>query len=314
MRLNLKPFLLLLLTLCSLEVNGQWAFYNQETPNSLAPRLFAPYLISTPYNERDFAISPDGTELYFTLQYTATRSIIVYTRYTNGYWSLIKPVPFSSGQADLEPALSADGNTLFFASNRSLTGTANDFDIWFVDRPQGGSWGEPKLAGGGINSPGNEFYPSIAKNGNLYFTSERGGGKGGEDIWMSSFVNGQYNTPESLPVAINSIRGEYNAFIDPDEQFIYFSSDGRSDAIGGGDLYISRKGANGTWLPAGRLNFNSAQLDYCPYVASNGNYLFFTSTRPVEIASNGNPLDLVDVLHQVLSPNNNQGNLYWAKR
>ena len=310
----MSKFILVFLLLVGTPAAAQWEYFGQEVPTSLAPRPFAPYLLSASDNERDFAIAPDGKSIYYTIQYSANRSIIVYSEYANNQWTLPRKASFSGVYADLEPAFSLDGLRLYFSSNRSVGGNQKDFDIWYVERVDGGPWSEPALAGGGKNSAENEFYPSLTRTGNLYFTATRAGGKGGEDIWVSRFENGRFLTPQVLPDAINSIHGEYNAFIDPDEQFIYFSSDGRADEVGGGDLYISRKDTTGNWMPARRLNFNTEKLDYCPYVSPDGAYLFFTSERDQENPLPTNPLDLISVLKYVLDPDNNKGNIYWARR
>ncbi|HZZ75392.1 MAG TPA: hypothetical protein VFE04_05660, partial [Puia sp.] len=72
----------------------------------------------------------------------------------------------------------------------------------------------------------------------------------------------------------------FNAFVDPDEKFIIFSSYKRKDDLGRGDLYYALR-KEGSWQPAVHLNngINSAALDYSPYVSPDHKYFFFTSKK-----------------------------------
>ena len=143
-----------------------------------------------------------------------------------------------------------------------------------------GKWNGPFRLDTLINTSKNEYYPSIAANGNLYFTRDNGETK--EDLFVSKYKDDKYEVPATLPPAINSVGFEFNAFIDPSEKFIVFSSYGRKDDLGGGDLYISKK-KEGIWQQAVHMEapFNSSSLDYCPFISFNKQYFFFTSKRSV---------------------------------
>ena len=97
---------------------------------------------------------------------------------------------------------------------------------------------------------------------------------------MLLFKNGKYEDPVRLPEAVNSKGYDFNAFVDPDESFILFSSYKRTDDLGGGDLYYSLR-RNGSWLPAVHFGkeINSSALDYSPFVSADKRYFFFTSKR-----------------------------------
>jgi hypothetical protein len=128
-----------------------------------------------------------------------------------------------------------------------LTGnTIKDFDIWYVEKKDS-KWDEPKNLGETVNSSTDEYYPSIALSGNLYFTAAYKNSVGKEDIYVSILENGKYATPVPLDTAVNSKTFEFNAFVSPDEQFIIFTSYGRKDGKGRGDLYMSTKDASGKW-------------------------------------------------------------------
>jgi Tol biopolymer transport system component len=279
------------------------------------PALLAEGFISSPINERDFALSPDGNEIYYTISTPqSTFQTIVYSQKDKaGNWTPPEVVSFAGNFSDLEPAFSADGKTLYFASNRPLAGNQlKDFDIWMTERI-GNTWSEPKNLGAPINTETDEFYPSIANSGNLYFTAQYKEGVGREDIFMAQWKNGKYEKPIALDTAINSKGFEFNAFIDPNEKFILFTGYGRKDDTGRGDLYLSLKDAKGNWLPSKNVKFlNSAKLDYCPYVSPDKKILFFTSERgelPLSFESKTTYNQIQKINQSTL---NGTGNIYWV--
>lgn len=279
------------------------------------PVLLAEGFISSSINERDFALSPSGTELYYTIStpQSTFQTIVFSQKDKAGNWSMPEVVSFAGNYSDLEPAFSADGKKLYFASNRPIEGNKpKDFDIWVTER-FGNSWTEPKNLGAPVNTESDEFYPSIAKSGNLYFTAQYNEGVGREDIFMAQWKNGKYEKPMALDTAINSIGFEFNAFVDPDEKFILFTGYGRKDDTGRGDLYLSLKDAQGKWLPSRNVKFlNSTKLDYCPYVSPDKKILFFTSERsvlPVSFESR----TTYEQIHKISqSTMNGTGNIYWV--
>lgn len=224
--------------------------------------------------------------------------------------------PFAGRYADLEPVFSAGGDTLYFASNRPVKegGALKDFDIWMVRREKGG-WGSPVRLDTVINTSRDEFYPSIARNGNLYFTRVMENGKGKEDIVVSEWKDGRYQAPYSLPEAINTDKFEFNAFVDPDERFVLFSSFGRADDVGGGDLYCSVRGDHGEWLPAVHLDttINSKSLDFSPFVTPDGRYLFFTSEAMKRTPPYTTPLTFSALKDLLGNPGNGMNDIYWME-
>lgn len=278
--------------------------------------MLGEHSISTSINERDFALSSDGTELYFTISTPrSTFQTIVYCKkIKEGEWTKPEVVSFAGAYSDLEPAFSADGQTLYFASNRPVEGkTPKDFDIWKVTRT-GNAWGSPENLGTVINTEGDEFYPSITKSGSLYFTAAYANGIGKEDIYRSEYINNAFQKPVVLDTAVNSRFYEFNAFVSPAEDYILFTSYGRKDDAGGGDLYISIKDAEGKWKTAVNLvTLNSKQLDYCPYVSPDGKSLFFTSERH----QLPNSFPEVKATYESITEINNgtlntKGNIYWV--
>jgi len=306
-------FTIALLNVSSAQKNYPGAKFPSDTPS-----LFARNILSDGLSNRDFTISPDGDEIFFTVQQPKfLLSAILTLKKKNGKWGKPVVASFSGVYRDLEAAFSADGKTIFFSSDRPVNekDSVNDFDIWQVTKDNNGNWSNPQHLGFTVNSEKNEFYPSVSKNGNLYFTVEAGYGKGKEDIVMCRWNNGSYEKPVSLPDAINSANYEFNAFIDPGENFILFTSYGRNDDMGGGDLYMSKKDSNGNWLPAKHLppGINSTALDYCPFLSWDKKYFFFTSNRANANFKDRKKKTYAEIKSLLSTTGNGLDDIYWVK-
>ena len=238
------------------------------------------------HNIRDFCISNDGNEAFFTIQSPSSEiSQIVFIKKENNMWLEPELLPFCDSYMYLEPFLSGDGNRLFFVSDRPLDGSRNekkDFDIWYVDRDRKhGKWSDPKNIGQPVNSNLDQFYPSVSNNNNLYFTMDSPDGYGKDDIYFSKWVDGKYLDPVLLNENINSSGYEFNAFISKNEDFIIFTKYNAEDGQGSGDLYISKKDKNGDWKKAENLGIpiNTKYMEYCPFYDEDNEILYFTSKR-----------------------------------
>ncbi|MBA6154297.1 TolB-like translocation protein [Gelidibacter maritimus] len=237
-------------------------------------------------NVRDFCISRDADEAFFTLQSPSTAiSQIAVIKKENNDWFGPELLPFCDGFTYLEPFLSSDGNRLFFASDRPLDESSQekkDFDIWYVDRlHRDAEWSEPKNMGKPVNSNLDEFYPTLSDNNNLYFTMDAPDGLGKDDIYFSKWEDGHYSEPVLLNENINSDGYEFNAFISKKEDFLIFTKYNEKDGHGSGDLYISKKDKNGEWQKATNMGLpiNSKYMEFCPFYDENNQLLYFTSRR-----------------------------------
>jgi len=235
-------------------------------------------------NVRDFCISREGQEAYFTIQ-SPNQDLSQLVVVKNQKWKTPKLLSFCDAYSYLEPFLSDDGKKLYFASNRPVNKAdtiSNDFDIWYVERNNINSqWSEPINLGIQVNSENDEFYPTVAINGNLYFTMDSKSGLGKDDIYFCKWNGKQYSEPILLNNNINSDGYEFNAFISSDERFIIYTRYNAKDGFGSGDLYISGKDENGEWKPAENMGntINSKYMEYCPFYDSEKNTLYFTSKR-----------------------------------
>lgn len=234
---------------------------------------------------RDFTMNNNETEAYVSAQSNLEeKSVILRISKENGKWNRVDIASFSGKYKDLEPFLSPDNFKLFFVSNRPLTkeGEVKDVDIWFVERTSMTSdWSEPKNIGAPVNTEADEFYPSVSKNGNLYFTSVGHNAMGEDDIFVSEYKNEKYSQPVALKGGVNTKSYEYNSFISPNEDYLIFGGYNRQDGLGSGDLYISFKNDDNTWTQAKNLGdkINSKFMDFCPFITLSGEHIYFTSRR-----------------------------------
>ena len=263
---------------------------------------------------RDFALSPNNDEIFFTVESNKnTIAMIMQLVKKNGQWQM-NIAPFSGNYYDLEATFAPDGKSLYFVSNRPLQkdSAIKDFDIWKTEKVNG-VWQSPKNLGNIINTEADEFYPAIANNGTIYFTAQYKNAKGKEDIWVSKLVNGNYTKPESISDSVNSEKFEFNAYVSPDESVVIFTSCGRADDLGGCDLYISKKDANGNWQAAKNLGptINSNKLDYCPFISFDKHFFVFTSNRTKVKDNYKKQLSLDSFLKEIGQLQNGKGNIYW---
>lgn len=191
--------------------------------------------INTPYNEGAQSISADGKLLFFTActQIDGLGSCDIYfSRNKDGVWS--KPQnagePVNSGAWESQPSISANGEYLYFASNRK--GGKGGMDIWRCRlngfySSGGPRWSEPQNLGDSINTSGNEMSPFIHADGKtLYFASDSHLGMGGYDIYYSRLVSDSvWQTPVNMGYPINTYKDEQGLIVDAAGVKAYYSSD-----------------------------------------------------------------------------------------
>ncbi|MAQ47704.1 MAG: hypothetical protein CMD27_02345 [Flavobacteriales bacterium] len=136
-------------------------------------------------------------------------------------------------------SVSLDGKDLFYAScNRP--DSYGGCDIYFSTLLNETKWSNSINMGSLINTKYWESQPSISADGNLlFFSSNRYGGYGGADIWVSRKINNIWSDPVNLGPTINSPGDEYTPFLHYDNQTFYFSSKGHP-GFGGFDLYTAK--------------------------------------------------------------------------
>jgi hypothetical protein len=289
--------------------------FSQSTTKTITP--FLETMVFQFPNVRDLALSPNRNETICSAQSVmGDVSALIYSEFQNGSWSDPVVLPFSGQYFDIEPFFSNDGLNLYFASNRPLdtiSKDSKDFDIWFVTRTTiNDQWSEPKNMGVPINTEMDEFYPVITDSKNIYFTLDNTTLKRKDDIYVSLFKNGAYDTPKPLSDAINSEGYEFNAFIAPDESFLIYSCYNREDGLGSGDLYISFKQDDNQWSISENMGpqVNSNKMDYCPFVDTQTNTLYFTSKRNATHTTFDEPLNIEKLKDEFERYDNGLSRLY----
>jgi Tol biopolymer transport system component len=277
-----------------------------------APVVFAPGSISTGEYESHPAFTADGKTLYF-LKNTPDFGhwTIVESRFEKGAWTRPEVVPFSGRYSDADPFLTSDGSRMLFISNRPVDGKAKqDLDIWVVDRKAGGGWGEPRPLGPPVSSPGNEWFPTLAADGTLYFGSDREGGKGRTDLYRARLVDGRYAEPENLGDAVNSPGDEFEPLISPKGDVLLFMAV-RQGGQGSGDFWVSSL-RDGAWTPARNLPLpiNSPAFEVSPRISPDGRYFFFTSTRGFASQPLARRLTYDELSQRLNSSGNGLGDIY----
>ncbi|HEY3388240.1 MAG TPA: OmpA family protein [Prolixibacteraceae bacterium] len=169
-------------------------------------------------------------------------------------WQKALPLgpPVNTGENEGAQCISADGRLLFYTGCNRPDGLGS-CDIYMSVR-QKGKWSEPVNLGKPVNSGSWESQPSVSADGHwLYFTSNRGGGKGKMDIWRAESIG---VTPEGFPVygkvinieSINTPGNELSPFIHADGKTLYFASD-FWPGMGGKDLFFVSIDSTKTSIP-----------------------------------------------------------------
>jgi hypothetical protein len=200
---------------------------------------------------------------------------------------------------DQHPALSKDGLSLYFTSNRP--GDFGADDLWVSQRASvDDPWGPPQNLGLIINTDAVEFAPAFSRDGHwLFFHSDRPGGFGGADIWASYREQTQddfdWQPPINLGPGVNSAYDDAGPtfFQDDDTGLItlYFTSLNRPEGLGDWDVYMSVLGLDGAFGPASLVVELSSPgtantgRDTRTAIRHDGLEMFFTSNRPGGIGS-----------------------------
>jgi len=245
---------------------------------SKTPVRFAEGVIDTTADEYNPTFTPDGKTVYFTRRKDRRgNEQIMFSRWENGKWTEPQVALFSGTFQDKEPMLSPDGKRLFFASTRpNGRDQRANYDIWFVEKTNNG-WSEPQNLGAEVNSSGYDNYPSMAKDGTLYFASVRIEGRKDNDLYRSRFVNGKYQKAENLGEIINTPATEADPFVAPDGSYLIICSDRPGSESEQGDLYVSFN-RGGKWTIPQTLGktINTKEYEYTPLVSPDGKKFYFS--------------------------------------
>lgn len=201
--------------------------------------------VNTVRHEGPLTISEDGKTMYFTRNnYMDRRNgkkddqgvnhLKIYkAELVNGEWKNIKEMPFSSDTYSVgHPSLSRDGKTLYFASDAPDSFGGSDIYKVSID---GDTYGTPENMGPGVNTPGNEVFPFMARNGNLYFSSDGHKGYGLLDIFV--IAADEPEKVQNLGEPINSSLDDFAFSLSSEDDTQGYISSNREGGMGNDDIY-----------------------------------------------------------------------------
>lgn len=190
-----------------------------------------------------------------------------------------------SGSLNEQPSkgalhISQDGAWLLFAGNFPQNNFGN-FDLYISYYTLSG-WSEPLNLGDSVNTEFWESSPSLSSDKTtLYFSSDRPGGYGGKDLYVSyRQSNGQWGRPINMGASINTGGDELAPFIHADNETLYFTSNGLP-GYGNTDLYMIKKDTAGNWERPQNLGYpiNTIDDEGSLFIAANGSTTYYASDR-----------------------------------
>lgn len=258
--------------------------------------------INTQYDDYWPMLSVDGKKLYTTKNIPKNNSYPYSRRNSNedffiniknndGTWSRTQNMgaPLNTIHNEGAPTISADGQTFVFTACNRKDGYGK-CDL-YISHKQNGIWTTPRNIGKDINTKYLERQPSISADGKtLYFTSDRPGTDGKEDIWISHLQNdGHWSKPINLGKDINTDGIEWAPFIHLDGKTLYFVSSGHL-GMGGLDIFKATKINDTTWTKPMNLGYpiNTVYNEQSLFVSRDGKIGLFASDR----AEDDNGLDI----------------------
>lgn len=226
---------------------------------------------------------------------TVTDSLLVFTRRTGahredfiessisnkgfGKWKLIEgDINEETNKGAL--SVSQDGEWMLFAGQ--LSGQSyKSFDIYISYYTPDG-WSEPQNMGDNINTDFYETAPTLSPDKRaLYFVSNRPGGYGGSDLYVSyRQPNGKWGPAQNMGQGINTAGDEMAPFIHADNQTLYYTSDGLP-GYGGSDIFVVHRQANGEWGKPENLGYpiNTIENEGSLAVSADGLTAYYASDR-----------------------------------
>lgn len=249
---------------------------------------FEPVKLSANINTENWAeylpaLTADEETMIFTRKVAGQEDFYI-SRNIDGEWRTAQPMEdINTNANEGAQSISADGKFLVFTACGRMDGIGS-CDLYFSEVVNG-RWTKAKNIGAPINSRSWESQPSISADGRkLYFASNRGGGFGDKDIWMSTRdYTGKWSTPINLGENINTANSDQSPFIHPDGRTLYFMSDGWP-GFGAHDLFYTRLNDSLKWNEPTNLGFpiNSKASEGALVISLNGSTAYFASDRDVE--------------------------------
>ncbi|MEM7037952.1 MAG: carboxypeptidase regulatory-like domain-containing protein, partial [Bacteroidota bacterium] len=202
--------------------------------------------INSKYHDGPAVLSPDRKQLYFTRSYyvvdkkgksgrVVSRLKIGVATYDRKKFRDIQFLPFNSQEYScMHPAISADGNTMIFASD--IPGGFGGTDL-YMSTKDGDKWSTPQNLGSTVNTEGNEGFPYMHQGGALFFASDGHSGLGGLDIFSAAKEGSRYAKPVNCGYPLNTSRDDFTITWIRNKSAGYFSSNRKGED----DIYRFRR-------------------------------------------------------------------------
>ena len=179
---------------------------------------------------------------------------------------------------DAEPTFTADGLTMYFNCFDREGEKGSDI---CVSQWEENAWSDPRIVWEVSTREYLEVEPLLSPDGQqLYIMTNRPGGKGGTDIWVSDRIDGNWTIPRNLDGPMNSAYSDHCLYFAGDEWEIAYWTSTRPGGFGGNDIWTSER-INGVWQEAENLgpNVNSAASEHHSLPSPDGDSLYVTTTR-----------------------------------
>jgi Tol biopolymer transport system component len=252
------------------------------------PELFAGGIVSTKENnEFDITFTSDGKTAFFTRRSGNDKQKLWQTTFEKGSWTNPIKLPFSTDR-DETPFFSPDGKTLYFGSARPIEDRPSkgnfDMNIWQVEL-NNNKWSNPKPLNKNINAvqiekeewpSSNENFIFSLDNKNFIYTTMHRGDKVIE-VYQTTKEGDQFSQPQKISGLFKNEKSwKYSAVYSPDGQYLLFNSYEAEGGVGGEDIFISKKTANG-WTQARSIGnlVNTKAEEGSPRFSPDGKYFFF---------------------------------------
>jgi outer membrane protein OmpA-like peptidoglycan-associated protein len=240
--------------------------------------------INTDVSEYYPTVSLDGDTLFFTRRLNhENEDLFEAFRLPDGTWGKAHGLPGDINTNENEGAqtVSIDGQWMILDICNSPNGFGG-CDLYISYRMADGGWSTPENMGDSINTEFTESGPSLSPDKkDLYFASNRPGGYGGSDLYVSHHqLNGKWSAAENLGPVINTIGEESTPFIHVDNQTLYFNSTGHP-GYGNNDLFVSRLQPDGNWGRPENLGYpiNTIDDEGSLVIAADGKTAYYASDR-----------------------------------
>jgi len=267
-----------------------FAMEAKRNPVPFQPENLGPE-VNSEYSEYWPALTVDERMLMFTVMLPgderrggdplSLQEDFFYSTQKEGSWESRKNAgaPLNTPDNEGAQSMTADGRILWFTACNRRSGLGM-CDLYYSIL-ENGKWSSPKNAGSPLNSRHSEKHPAISADGRvLYFTSNRPGGSGSYDIWMSERVGETWSHPVNLGDSVNTSGLEQSPFIHPDQKSLYFSSTGWP-GMGQGDLFLTRFLGDSAWSRPENLGYpiNTYDDDIGLTLNASGDVAYFASSR-----------------------------------